>query len=368
VGEGDAHYGYGEYEKSLAEYRAARDELKALEAEGQQKLEAAIADGAEAVERLNANVARASRDLAQLIAPERDDVKGLADRVAALPQLAALIEGADDARAAGDLQAAESGYAEAVALDSVHRRAKESLAAVRADIVDRRFRGHMSRGYAALENSRYDEATAAFREAGKVRPGDDSVARALAQVDNARSLSYVDRQMEIAAAHEADEAWAEAVATYVALLDRDPSLADARARLVPAQVRAELDVRLEALLEDPLQLAIPAVYARGERALADASGIASPGPRLAGQVADLGRSLELARSPVDVQFRSDNVTHVTLFRVADLGQFQATSLRLKPGRYVAAGSRRGYRDVRVEFTVTGEPLEAPIVVQCEEPI
>jgi len=67
-------------------------------------------------------------------------------------------------------------------------------------------------------------------------------------------------------------------------------------------------------------------------------------------------------------FRSDNQTHVILYRVADLGQFEQVSLNLRPGKYVAAGSRSGYRDVRVEFTVTGESKDRTILVRCEEPI
>ena len=43
-------------------------------------------------------------------------------------------------------------------------------------------------------------------------------------------------------------------------------------------------------------------------------------------------------------------------------------MKLRPGKYVVAGTRSGYRDVRVEFTVTGEPLDKPIVVRCQEPI
>jgi hypothetical protein len=71
---------------------------------------------------------------------------------------------------------------------------------------------------------------------------------------------------------------------------------------------------------------------------------------------------------VDVVFRSDNETHVILFRVADLGRFEQKSVRLRPGKYVAAGTRSGYRDVRVEFTVTGEPMEGPVIVRCQEPV
>jgi hypothetical protein len=28
----------------------------------------------------------------------------------------------------------------------------------------------------------------------------------------------------------------------------------------------------------------------------------------------------------------------------------------------------GYRDVRVEFTVTGRPHDEPVVVRCEDPV
>ena len=78
--------------------------------------------------------------------------------------------------------------------------------------------------------------------------------------------------------------------------------------------------------------------------------------------------MKTALSPVNVTFQSDNLTAVTLYRVAELGQFVETSLVLKPGRYIVAGTRLGYRDVRVEFTITGEPLDAPIVVRCDVPI
>jgi hypothetical protein len=103
-------------------------------------------------------------------------------------------------------------------------------------------------------------------------------------------------------------------------------------------------------------------------ALQDAVGIPNPGPRLGGQIAELDSMLKIANSPVDVVFRSDNQTHVVLFRVAELGQFDQLSLKLRPGKYVVAGTRSGYRDVRVEFTVSGKPREQAIIVRCEEPI
>ena len=117
----------------------------------------------------------------------------------------------------------------------------------------------------------------------------------------------------------------------------------------------DLDERLAGFIDDPLRLSSQSGHQAAQAALQDARGIARPGPRLAGQIEQLDRLLTLASSPVNVVFHSDNQTHVVLFRVAELGQFDQVSMKLRPGKYVAAGTRRGFRDVRVEFIVTGEP-------------
>ena len=63
-----------------------------------------------------------------------------------------------------------------------------------------------------------------------------------------------------------------------------------------------------------------------------------------------------------------STTTFTLVRVAELGQFEATTLDLKPGRYVAVGIRDGYRDVRQEFLVGFGQTPDAIVVRCEEAV
>jgi hypothetical protein len=71
---------------------------------------------------------------------------------------------------------------------------------------------------------------------------------------------------------------------------------------------------------------------------------------------------------MEVSIVSDTLTDVTLNRIGRLGKFDRRVLEIRPGRYVAVGTRQGYRDVRIEFTVEpGKPL-APIQVRCEEAI
>ena len=365
---GDERYSYGEYADSLEQYRQARERLAGLEQLGQQKLEQAVADAASAIETLNLNVAATAVELAGHIAPEDPRVQALVRRVDVLPQVAAHLEAGDEALERDRFQAAQAEYRQAAGLDPDHRRTAEALARANREVGDSAFRDHMSRGFAAMQRNDYAGARATFREAGRMRPGDPAVGNALAQVDNLESDGSVGQDLARAADLESTEQWQQAVSIYETLLQQDPSLTDARVRLIPARVRADLDRRLATYIEEPLKLSSQTEFSAARAALADARGIPAPGPRLRAQIDELDLLVQRANSPVDVLFRSDNQTRVVLFRVADLGTFEQKSVRLRPGKYVAAGTRSGYRDVRVEFTVTGAPPEAPIVVRCEEPI
>ena len=74
-------------------------------------------------------------------------------------------------------------------------------------------------------------------KSGRIRPGDSAVNQALAQVDNRESADRVGQALRSAADLEAKEQWAEALAIYESLLAQDPSLTDAKVRLIPARVR-----------------------------------------------------------------------------------------------------------------------------------
>ena len=368
IEDGDERYSYGDYESSLEQYRQARSRLTDLEKLGQQKLADAKVQVEDAIESLNLNVASASIELAAAIAPRDPDVQRLAARVETLAQLAGHIEAGDQALARDRFKTAQVEYRKAVDLDPLHARAARSLVQANREVTASAFRGNMSRGFAALEIRDYDVARSAFLQAGKIYPGNAAVEKALAQVDNRESGNFVSRELEHAADLASREEWREAVSIYETLLAQDPSLTDARVKLIPAGVRADLDERLDRYIEEPLRLSGEAEYRAAQVALQDAKGIPNPGPRLGGQIAELDSMLKIANSPVDVVFRSDNQTHVVLFRVAELGQFDQLSLKLRPGKYVVAGTRSGYRDVRVEFTVSGKSREQAIVVRCEEPI
>ena len=86
------------------------------------------------------------------------------------------------------------------------------------------------------------------------------------------------------------------------------------------------------------------------------------------QIDQLDKALQASQIPVAVIIQSDNLTQISVYKVANLGTLQQTSISLKPGLYIAAGQRAGYRDSRVEFEVSEQSPTGPIVVICSEKI
>ena len=305
---------------------------------------------------------------AMAIAPEDRRSQQLAQRAGQLETLIAALNNGRQRLQTNELAAAKAYFEQAVSIDGLHIKAAAELQSANQAITEQRFRGHMSDGFAALDSNQFAAATNAFNRAAKIYSNHPAVAQALSQVATKQSQILVSRQMMQAAEFEDREQWQQALELYQSLLQTDPSLTEARVKTIPVAVRAKLDNQIQAVLADPLKLSSSSQYNSAQRLLADASGIANPGPLLTQQIADLNKALQQSTTAVDVVLQSNNQTQVTLFRIAKLGAFEQTSLQLKPGRYIAAGTRMGYRDVRVEFTITGAPIEGPIRVSCDEMI
>jgi tetratricopeptide (TPR) repeat protein len=306
--------------------------------------------------------------LATAIAPENRTVMRLSQRAQSLPTVIDAMERGDKLLALDRLDRAEQAFTEAVTADPEHRKAAAALASSQQKITEQRFRGFMSDGFRALDKNMFEAATRAFEQAGTVYQANSAVAQALAQVETRRSQLWVSERILEATKFEAQEEWQQALEVYKQLLATDGTLTDVRVKQIPVNVRADLDKRIKKTLSDPLALSAISQFRRGQKVLQDASGIRNPGPVLQQQVSTLRKVLKASQTPIQVMLTSDSTTDVTLFRVAKLGVFDKTAVSLKPGRYIVAGTRMGFRDVRVEFTVTGQGLDQPISISCNEAI
>jgi len=303
--------------------------------------------------------------LATAIDESDEATQAVAARLTTLPEVMALLRAADVAEQAGDLASAEKSFRDAVAKDGEMQRARDGLARVSGVQTTARFQQVMGEALGALDGGRFDAAEAALKRASALRPGDAAVRAAQTRLADARREQRIDGLMQQAGAAVTQENWAAAVQHYQAVLALDANRADAQDGLRVTQPRATLSAQLSSLISQPARLSAPAVQAEAEQLLTSARAISPAGPQLRQQIGELQARLQAARTPVAVRLSSDEATDVTIYRVGDQGRFADKQLQLLPGRYIAVGVRRGYRDVRVEFEVL--PGQAvTVVIRAED--
>ena len=267
-----------------------------------------------------------------------------------------------------DLVAARMAFEKALDIDAEWQPAAEGLQRVLVASNQLSFDQRMTEGLEALADGDFLVARAAFRTAQALQPESREPADGLLQVDQGMRLQKIAALEREAKKLEDTEQWNGAVEKYSAILNVDPDLNFAHEGLARASDRFALHQKLEGYIADPDSLSNPSTMQAATKMLLDITRMPSVGPRLDDQKNQLSRLLKRAATPLTVQLISDNATDVVIFRVGKLGSFDTHEISLRPGKYVAVGSRPGYRDVRLEFRVAPETELQPIVVRCEEQI
>ncbi len=267
-----------------------------------------------------------------------------------------------------ELEAARLSFEKALALDAEWQPASVGLERVKIAIREWTFNQRMTEGFDALAAGHHDSARAAFNAAKSINPQSREAADGLLQVDQEARLQNI-RQLEDEVQQQvSNEEWEQAVATYQALLDIDGDMQFAKEGLSLANQRVALHKSLAGYIDDPDSLNVDVTMQNATRLLLDISRMPEQGPRLLDQKEELSRLLKRAATALNVQLVSDGITDVSIYKIGKLGSFSMQQLALRPGVYVAVGSRPGYRDVRLEFRVAPEIEMKPVIIQCEEQI
>jgi hypothetical protein len=256
----------------------------------------------------------------------------------------------------------------ALNLDPEWQPAREALARSRASATQMAFDARMSEGLNALAEGDLLSARAAFRIAKQLKPSSQEPADGLLQVEQGLRLQEIIALETRAGDLESAEEWQPAADTYSEILKLDGNLQFAQEGLDRANSMVKLHEQLDAYIDDPDSLSSPRTMQTATTLVVDITRQGDIGPRLTAARDELSRLLKRAATPLTVEIVSDNATDVSIYRVGKLGTFASTELSLRPGTYVAVGSRPGFRDVRLEFRVAPEIDMQPIIVRCEEPI
>lgn len=365
---GDELYRAREYEQAKAGYEEGLAAMLALLDRMPQELAAQLDSATQAIEQGEPAAALTALDMAALIQPDSPELATLRQRAEVLPQLLSLLEQATAAEQAADLAGAEQLLQQATTVDPLHQRAADELQRVAAAYREQRFNDAMSEGYTALDENRFDAARKAFRAAAGLQEGSSEAASALQEVQAAQTAYRLSSLKQRGGGYENKEKWQDAVDTYEQAQKIDANVLFASEGLKRSRARARLDKQFRTALDDPRRLSDVAVAEATAMLLGQAQKIQSKGPVLEQQISRLQLLLQQANTPVTVTLRSDAETEVIVYKVARLGRFQEHELTLRPGTYTAVGSRRGYRDVRREFTINHDSAPGPLTIACTDPI
>ncbi|MBC55267.1 MAG: hypothetical protein CMQ34_15675 [Gammaproteobacteria bacterium] len=373
---GDEFYRSTEFIQAALAYQESDLALAELQQRVPVVLDRMLAAGEAALDAEDSALALERFQLALRLDPDSQPAqRGLA-RAQTLDDVASLIVRGQALQTEGDLQGAQQLFEQAAALDSDHEQAAALVAQNRQMITDANYTAVMSEGFDLLQQGQSDAAIAAFQRALRIKPGSAEANEAIVQTREQLTLANIADLREQALVHEANEEWEQAVAAYDAVLALDSNLVFALEGRDYSARRLQLDRLLTVNIEQPMRLSDQAAYDEAREVYQigrdlEADLLAEQGrvgERLAQQLDTMEVLLAQMLVPVEVTLTSDNVTDVTVYQVGRLGTFAETTLMLRPGRYVAVGTRPGFRDVREEFVVGfGRELDS-ITIRCNEEV
>jgi len=365
---GDESYRSQAFLDATTQYENADKALQGLQESVPQVFAAALAQGQQALVDGAAKLAAEQFTLALILEPADTGARTGLRRAGSLADVKRLVGEAEDLRDASRLDEALTIAQSAVALDGAHEQAMSLVGAIRAQIADNAFTRVMSEGFTALQAGESQSAIAAFNRALAMRPNSTQAQEAITQTRDQLAVAQINAHRGAAEGFAGQEQWAAAVLGYDAALGIDANLVFAIEGKNYAQKRAQLDTLLQSAIDQPERLADTAVYAQVVQVYYTGRNLNVDGTRLESQLNELEALLDKAQVPVEVQLVSDNQTVVTLYQVGELGKFNQQVLSLKPGKYVAVGTRSGYRDVREEFEVGFGNRSAPVTIACTDEI
>ena len=257
---------------------------------------------------------------------------------------------------------------EALIIDSQWQDAIDGLALSIEMFDEQQFNHFLSSGYKFMRENNFNESRKAFEKATEIFPLSFEITQAIDELNNSERIYRIKTLRYEGLIQETKENWTDAKAKYSEILQLDPNIDSARINIDRVNKRINLKNEMEFFINNSDKLNDEEKFSQATLNLKKAENIKIIGPKLEEQINKLKQILIIAAKPLDVVFISDTQTNVTIYKVGNLGAFDKKVLELKPGKYTGIGSRRGFRDVRLEFLVSPEQSEQIIRIACKDPI
>ncbi|MBM3512957.1 MAG: tetratricopeptide repeat protein, partial [Alphaproteobacteria bacterium] len=361
-------FGAGRFIESRTQLRQVMKAMTDIEAEGERLFETSLADGAAALADEKAAEALAAYERAVLIHPDSVEATTGQARASALPKVLDVYNAGREAASAGRLDEAMASFRAARDLDPANEKVLAAITDLQLKVADRDFRAAMSRGLAAIEKGDGERAVQAFDQALAIRPTSAEARDGRARAATLAAQATVGSLIASAESAVSAGKWEEAAAAYDRALAIDATAETALSGKRRVVELIEIETELIALAAKPERLASAAVSQHARDILARASRMTPVQSRLQTGIEGLQSALAAMQKSVEVRLVSDGRTTISIQRLGQVGTLQERVIAMTPGRYVITGTRKGFRDIRLEVEIRPDSAVSTVSVICNEPI
>jgi tetratricopeptide (TPR) repeat protein len=282
------------------------------------------------------------------------------DRVYAL-----LLQGESLEKQAQYAQATEV-YQRAFSLDSFSAAAQAGQARASRLEKETRYEAAVTAAQAAVARRDWASVIAEAQTALKVYPGKTDVQAMLRSARENEHREAVQKALTKGYAYENQHMWKEARDAYSETLKLEPDQPDAKECYIRCGTMIRTLLEYDKLVESAKQLANNAEFQAAIRVFSKAMAIKPQYPLPNDDTVNQLHTLLNAQSkPVEVTFKSDGKTYVSISNFRQPSQAETFTAKILPGDYQVVGRRKGYKDVLMLLQVRDGVPPPTVTVICQ---
>lgn len=357
----------GDFAGSVDDFELTSAILGDLEARGIQRVAALLETAAAALEAYQLEEAREAYAAVLAIEPSNLEATRGLTMVGALEGIADRIQAIRELEAKGELEAALAALESLAAERPGNPFVNNQIAAIKKRLLDREFKALVQSSEVAEASGDLAAAIADLEAALELKA--DAVQRErLAGLQERYKAVRLEQLLEAAFRALERGQYAEARDRYREALALDANEEEARLGLEKASSLFLADIRYSQTLKGAERRIEEGRFPLAAKLFNEAMATRPPviSPEREAQESSIRQQLARQSEEVGVVVTSDRRTYVSIIGVLPPDRFSKTDLRLFPDVYKVRGTRKGYRDVEVEFRVDATQSNRTIHVACTE--
>ena len=348
--------------------RQARELASEAEAEYDHRLAALKIEANEAFADDRAPAAEKAVGQALHLRPDDAEMLALQKRVSVLSEVLDLLRRAGVARNENRPEKEAAALQKVLALDPSRKGLQSRLAKLHGQLKQQRFSGAVRKAQAALDAGDLAAAANQLALAKTISPADKSLAPLQKRLRLAQKEKAFAAQISLGAQAKARDDWRVAATHFQRARQLKPGDKTAVENHDLAQRVVGVTQRLRQMSDREHRLGDKNVLASVAAYLQETESLVAISPGLRKIHAEVTRNAALYRIEVEVVVVSDNATYIVVRGEGQVGETSRRTIRLRPGKRVFEGTRRGYKSKLVTVDLVPGAPAVEVVVICDEKI